>query len=399
MFRAHHALPVLLLAAVAGSCSQSAKAPDVLVAEGFREEMLQEKLIQASRGDTIRLGAGEFRFTRSISLDGISGVTLTGAGAGKTTLSFAGQVDGAEGLYITADSFTVQDLAVVDAAGDAIKIKDGAQAVIRRVRVAWSGGPKASNGAYGLYPVGCQGVLIEDCEVSDASDAGIYVGQSRDIIVRNNKVYHNVAGIEIENSFHAVVHDNEAYNNTGGILVFDLPELPVKNGRDVKVHSNTIYDNNLPNFAPEGNMVGIIPAGTGVLVMSTREVEVYDNSISNHQSFSAAVVSYLMTGKAYEDVEYDPFADRISIRNNSISNDAGLQPDTTRELGALIQQLFGGDTPEILTDGIQPPDRALELCISGNADARIATLDAGNAFAGLHFDPSPYACAEPSDVP
>jgi parallel beta-helix repeat protein len=399
MPRVHHLLTGLVLVLFTCRCSQPTQAPDVLSADGFSQEMLQEKLIRASRGDTIRLGEGEFRFTRSISLDGVTGVTLAGAGADKTVLSFAGQVDGAEGLYVTADSFTVQDLAVIDAAGDAIKIKDGAQAVIRRVRVAWSGGPKASNGAYGLYPVGCQGVLIENCEVSDASDAGIYVGQSRNIVVRNNKVYNNVAGIEIENSFHAVVHDNEAYNNTGGILVFDLPELPVKNGRDVKVYQNTIYDNNLPNFAPEGNMVGIVPAGTGVLVMSTREVEVYDNSIRNHQSFSAAVVSYLMTNKAYEDPEYDPFADSIAFLNNSISNSEGLLPDTTRELGVLLQKLFAGDTPEILVDGIQPPGRTLVLCISGNSDARIATLDAGNAFAGLHFDPSPYACAPDSHAP
>ncbi len=88
-----------------------------------------------------------------------------------------------------------------------------------------------------------------------SSDAGIYVGQSTNIIVRRNKVWENVAGIEIENSINADVYDNEATNNTGGILVFSLPDLPIKNGRDARVFRNKILDNNHPNFAPEGTIV------------------------------------------------------------------------------------------------------------------------------------------------
>jgi parallel beta-helix repeat protein len=387
-----HMFGAMLMGIAVASCSNSQQQEGPISAEGFNEEMLLEKLISASPGQVITLGEGEFRFSRSLSLDGVSGVTLAGAGADKTILSFNGQSDGAEGLLITADSFTVRDLAVVDAAGDAIKVKDGNAVTIQRVRVAWSGGPKASNGAYGLYPVGCKGVLIEDCEVSDASDAGIYVGQSENIVVRNNKVHHNVAGIEIENSFYAEVYGNTCTENTGGILVFDLPELPIKNGHHVQIYKNEIYNNNFPNFAPEGNMVGIVPAGTGVLVMATRDVDVYDNKIENHQSFSAAVVSYLINQKPYTDPAYDPFPDRISFRNNIIGQQPGAGPDSTRELGILLATLFKGDTPEILVDGIQPPDRALTICIQNNPGTRIATLDAGNAYAGLHLDPEPYAC-------
>src|SRR5207253_2138601 len=82
---------------------------------------------------------------------------------------------------------------------------------------------------------------------------GIYVGQSKFIIVKNSKAYQNVAGIEIENSLHADVYDNEAYNNTGGILVFDLPDLIQKEGGYVRVFRNNIHDNNHLNFAPKGN--------------------------------------------------------------------------------------------------------------------------------------------------
>ncbi|MFZ4083138.1 MAG: right-handed parallel beta-helix repeat-containing protein [Pirellula sp.] len=46
----------------------------------------------------------------------------------------------------------------------------------------------------------CTNFLIEDCIAIGASDAGIYVGQSQDIVVRNCRAERNVAGIEIENS-------------------------------------------------------------------------------------------------------------------------------------------------------------------------------------------------------
>lgn len=380
------------LALLFHSCAGGVAEDQIISAADFTEDILLERLINAEEGELITLGEGEFRFTRSISLDAVSGVTLAGAGADKTILSFSGQSDGAEGLMVTADNFSVQDLAIIDAAGDAIKIKDGSNVKIQRVRVAWSGGPKASNGAYGLYPVGCDGVLVEDSEVSDASDAGIYVGQSKNIVVRNNRVHQNVAGIEIENSFDAEVYGNVCTDNTGGILVFDLPELPVKNGRGVKVYNNEVRDNNFPNFAPEGNMVGIVPAGTGMLVMSTRGVEVYDNQIEGHYTFSVAVASYLINNKPYDDPGYDPYPDDIVIRNNNIVQPQA-QPDLSRELGVLLNTLFAeGTYPEILVDGIEPPDRKLNLCIKNNGEVSIATLDAGNNYAGLHLDPSPYAC-------
>src|SRR2546428_10664016 len=83
-------------------------------------------------------------------------------------------------------------------------------------------------GLYAVYPVECTGVLVEGCVVSGAKDAGIYVGQSRDIVVRNNEVFHNVAGIEIEKSVRALVANNSAHHNTAGILGVLLANNPSK---------------------------------------------------------------------------------------------------------------------------------------------------------------------------
>lgn len=161
----------------------------------------QTALIKAKAGEIIEFGPGKFEFTATLSLDEGS-VTIRGQGQDKTILSFKnqGQGTGGEGLLITGKTgITLQDLAVEDAKGDAIKVNGTKGLFIRNVRTEWTGGPSETNGGYGLYPVLCSDVLIENCVVKGASDAGIYVGQSENIIVRRNKVEQNVAGIEIEN--------------------------------------------------------------------------------------------------------------------------------------------------------------------------------------------------------
>ena len=68
-------------------------------------------------------------------------------------------------------------------------------------------------------------VLLDHVMALGASDAGIYVGQSNDVIVKNSEALFNVAGYEIENTDDADVFDNVAHCNTGGFLTFDLPGL------------------------------------------------------------------------------------------------------------------------------------------------------------------------------
>src|SRR5690606_29552928 len=116
---------------------------------------------------------------------------------------------------------------------------------------------------------------------SVSSDAGIYVGQSDRALVRNNYVHGNVAGIEIENTKDAEVVGNRVTDNTGGILVFNLPELQVKDGRRALVHENEVFANNRANFAIPGNIVASVPSGTGVVVLAADEIEITDNDITD----------------------------------------------------------------------------------------------------------------------
>ncbi len=358
------------------------------------EESLQQQLIQAQPGDVIDIPAGTHEMTRSLSLN-VPGVTIRGEGMDVSILSFKNQIQGAEGLLVSADDFLIEDLAIEDTVGDALKINESTNVVIRRVRTEWTGGPLTSNGAYGIYPVQTENVLIDGSVAIGASDAGIYVGQSTQIIVRNSRAEYNVAGIEIENSTFADVHNNIATNNTGGILVFDLPNLPVQGGRNTRVFDNDIVNNNTENFAPEGNIVGSVPAGTGLMVLANDNIEVFGNNFANNQTTHALVVSYLINDLPYDDPDYDPFPESIYIHGNQFSN-GGQNPDS--EPLNMLKQATGQAIPDIVWDGMLVPGKQAEdiLCIADNGGATFVNLDAANGFAEPSFDSTAHQCSLPS---
>ncbi|MDH3441736.1 MAG: right-handed parallel beta-helix repeat-containing protein, partial [Gammaproteobacteria bacterium] len=223
-------------------CSACTKEEPTRTVDDSFQKALQTELITAKPGDIVEIPAGIHEITRGLSLN-VSGVTIRGEGMDKSVLSFRNQVQGAEGLLVNASDFTIEDLAIEDTRGDALKINEGSNIVIRRVRTEWTNGPNEKNGAYGIYPVQTTNVLLEESVAIGASDAGIYVGQSNNVVVRNNRAEFNVAGIEIENTVGADVYGNTAINNTGGILVFDMPDLP-QSGHSTRVYQNMVSSNN-----------------------------------------------------------------------------------------------------------------------------------------------------------
>jgi len=390
-------LRFLLVFTILYTCQGCSKSPESIDLAEDLYAQIQEELIMARPGDVIEIPAGEYRFDRPLSLDGIAGITIRGAGMDKTILSFLDQKTGAEGLKVTADSVTIEDLTIQDTNGDCIKLQDCTGVTLRRVRTTWTGGAKGSNGGYGLYPVACNNVLIEACEASYASDAGIYVGQSTNVVVRDCYAHHNVAGIEIENCVKSEVYNNRAEENTGGILVFDLPDLPVVNGHTTEVHHNTIIGNNHKNFAPKGNIVGIVPPGTGIILLAAKKVSIYENEIRDHKTFGTAIASYQMTQKPWENEEYDPFSYDITIRDNTYERKKAL-PDLSSDFGKMVNLVFKGRPQDILYDGILPDTtdgnpNPLNICIDQSGeDLRFANVDAANDFDQVQTDLGPYAC-------
>ena len=354
------------------------RAGDLPVDTAFQKK-LQGQLLDAKPGSVIEIPAGSYHLDRGLSLR-VSGVTLKGAGLDKTILSFRHQVAGPEGLLVQASNFTIEGLTLEDSQGDALKINDGENITIRAVRVRWTDGPKTSNGAYGIYPVKTRNVLIEDSQAFGASDAGIYVGQSNQVIVRRNRAEQNVAGIEIENTINADVHENIATGNTGGILVFNMPNLS-QPGHSTRVYKNQVVRNNLGNFGAKGTAVASVPAGSGVVINSNPKVEIFDNDIADNQTANVIISSYFSTGY-YSDkgveASYDPYPRAILVQGNRFSG-GGDSPDGL-DLKALKLAMFGlnGRFPDVLWDGFTDAKRAdvaeERLCVD-NAPAAVLNAD------------------------
>jgi parallel beta-helix repeat protein len=381
---------LLIAAGAAGALLAGAAQAKVLTVTpgGDVQEKLQTALLDAKPGDTVAIAAGRYELTDGLSLD-VPGVTVKGAGPAATILSFKGQKSSGEGFLITSSRVTVRDLGVEDTKGDGIKSKGVDQISFVNLRVEWTGGPKSENGAYGVYPVSSTNVLIDRVTVTGAADAGIYVGQSKNIVVRNSTAQFNVAGIEIENSMNADVHDNLATHNAGGILVFDLPNLPQMGGHSTRIFHNRVVQNDTRNFARKGAIVGDVPTGTGVMLMANRDVHVFDNDIDQNQTAAVMLVSYT---QKYDDLTYDPLPRDIVVRANRIGRN-GWAPQFPG--GEVIAKALGGALPPIVWDGVSNYTRKGG---SGPEVVHVRLLD--GPVANLHFTaPGNVFSAKPAVVP
>jgi len=382
----------LALSLVLAACGGGGERRDLSGADTGFQTTLMEQLIDAQPGDVIEIPAGVFSFDRSLSLT-VDGVTIRGAGMDETILSFANQTSGAEGLLVTASDFTLEDLAIEDTRGDALKINEGENIIIRRVRTEWTNGPDTDNGAYGIYPVQTTNTLVEGVVAIGASDAGIYVGQSRNVIVRDSRAEFNVAGIEIENTIGADVYNNVATNNTGGILVFNMPNLP-QPGYGTRVYDNQVFENNTRNFGHPGTPVASVPAGSGIVINSNDQVEIFNNDIRDHRTANIIISSVYSTG--FSDIgvqeDFDPYPETIWISANRL-REGGGNPDNV-ELQALRVMMFGltGNIPDILWDGFVNPNLMVDgempdryrICVD-NGDAQLLNADGPNDYSEPHI--------------
>ena len=372
------------------------------------EKDIQTKFIMAEDSAVIDIPEGHYKFKGSLSLEGKKNVTIKGAGLDKTILSWEGQTEGAEGFKINnCENLVMLDLTVQDTKGDGIKTQKIKRVTFKNLRVEWTGEPQEKNGAYGFYPVDCDSVLLDNCIAIGASDAGIYVGQSRGVIVKNCEAYHNVAGIEIENCIRADVFDCYAHENTGGLLVFDMPGL-TQSGSKVRLYHNKCIENNFRNFAPKGNVVGEVPPGTGVMIMATKEVEIFDNTIENNKTMGIAIVSYKLVQKPYDDVKFDPYTKSVWVYDNRITRKALSTPALEYDLGKLLMYKFPVNRPDIIFDGYLDP--ALEqangnytepymICVGDNNGAKFAVIDAPNEFKNPNTDRTHFDCSKTKLTP
>ncbi len=353
----------------------------------------------------VNLAEGIYNFEKLSIIGKLANISLKGAGPDKTIIDFSSQASGGEGLRIdNINQLTISDLQLRESKGDLLKVKDCDGVELINVHTIWESEANKENGGYGLYPVSCENVLIDGCYAKGASDAGIYVGQSNKVIVRNSKAELNVAGIEIENTTDAEVFNNESTNNTGGLLVFDLPGLSQAGG-NVKVYKNRVYNNNYRNWAPAANSatgVGNVPPGTGIMILCTSDVEVYDNRVENNNTMPIGILSFLTVDPNIikNDPTFKPIPYNIYLHDNEISKkDEFPEHVRTHELSMVLVSLdsklkesgFPG-IPPILFDGItlQEGDNPTNICIKEKVS--YLNMDVGNEFASPSYDNESFNC-------
>lgn len=281
---------------------------------------IQDALDQAGRGGKVRIHPGVYSEDLLVIHHD---VTLEGLVEDGQRPLLQGRGELSDGIVALGNRFTVQSLEVRNYQGNGV-VTRGAKGVILKDLIV------SNPGLYGVYPVECEGVLVERCVVSGARDAGVYVGQSREIVVRHNEVFGNVAGIEIENSTSALVEENHVHDNTGGILVFLLPFNPSKEARGTKVVRNRVLQNNRPNFADPGAMVANVLTGAGIMVLAADSTEVTENEVVGNQTYGIAVSGVVGLFPPGTPFDIEPFADQNRVYGNVLKEN-GLAPDDRLE--------------------------------------------------------------------
>jgi parallel beta-helix repeat protein len=387
---------------------------------------VQTALTAAQANDVICFDDGTYAFTDKLEIH-TRNLTLRGTGTG-AVLDFAGEpADALAGVHATSDGFTIERLTVKNTTGDAVRVDGPATGItFRGLTISWDlpqtpeagapvdaggdassdavagdGGPSpAPRARYGIYPITCTDVLIENNEVSGATDSGIYVGQSTNAIVRNNVVHANPGGIEIENTTHADVYGNHAYDNAAGLMVLNDPNLPIENGLYSNVHDNLLEANNHANFGV--GIVAGVPVGIGMLIVAASDTEVHSNTMVNNDSTGTLIVSCTLFNNFMACPTtngYYPWAETDYVHDNTYGGN-GSSPDPQFAI-------LGAPLPDIVWDGdvnpALPHGATAGMCVTNNVDDMGADASAPATFLDFNYpsftqstDLGPFQCMNPA---
>lgn len=367
------------------------------------EKQLRQTLLQAKAGDVIELPEGSYTIHQALVVTGVKHITIKGKGKDKTIIRFTGKKGDPEGFRIAGDGIVLEDFTVLNAGKYGIQILNSFDVTLRRIKATWDVSSPERSGWYGLYPVNCTNVMVEECEVSGARMAGIGVNQSKNIIVRRNSAHGNTIGIAVENSSDIDVTENIVKNNTAGILCVNLPNA-AEYGKRCRMFNNKIEDNNLHSIAPPKTVFSEVPSGTGLLLVAARHCETFNNEITNHATAAVAVLSYLTLAQPYTDSAYDPYCGGIYLHDNQIFKGTDSTDNSVR-LGKVFREVFGDKVPEIIDDGLisatnKNYDGSIKaeqkICIRNNGDVAIGNILLAKQNNPLSRDKNRYDCANPT---
>jgi hypothetical protein len=109
--------------------------------------------------------------------------------------------------------------------------------------------------------------------------------------------------------------------------------------------------------------------------MANRNVEIFDNDITNNQTAALAITSYAVALKPVSDPKYYQWPQQVHVHDNRFSGN-GKVPDPNTTIGALLGSEFPSPAvvPELIIDGTKDPkatsafpNNPLALCFRNNS--------------------------------
>ena len=288
---------------------------------------LQTAVTAAAPGARLLIGSGDYAEQVTIATNGLQLVGCGGATGDRPNIVRPAS-GGPYGNGITAqsvDGLVFQSLDLTNWDDNGIWVRAANGVTFRDVHADGQ-----LNSTYGIFPVESNNVVVEGSSATRVRDAGIYIGQSTNILSRYNTALGNVAGMEIENSQNATMHNNYAADNSGGILVFKLPGLPVQLSNGHHVFDNVSLHNNTPNFGIPGSTVAAVPTGTGMLIISNDDGRFDHNIVEGNNSLGIALIDQeaanaLVGTPIFAPTSPDQKAENNKIHENLVSGN-GASP-------------------------------------------------------------------------
>ena len=158
--------------------------------------------------------------------------------------------------------------------------------------------------------------------------------------------------------------------------------------------------NNTENFAAPGTAVSGVPSGSGIMVNSNDQVEIFSNRIADNNTANIVISSYFsanFAGQRELADEFDPYPEAIYIYENQFQG-GGTDPGF-EYLQEIKQVLYGddGEFPDVIWDGIVNPnnDESVKTICILEEDAELLNIDAGNEFKNAGVNMSSHRCELP----
>lgn len=360
---------------------------------------VMRQLAQAESGERVEIPAGHYEFDQPLRLNQ-PGVMLVGAGPSQTVLSFAAQLDAEPSVQLSADQVRLENLSIKDAPSIGLLI-DGAQQVrVQSVALAWSDSDKAA--ATGIQVSESRRLLLDQISLAGATETGIAVQRSRDVIVRASQIEQSLIGIDLRNVQRGDLYDNQILLNGLGVRVINALDSTVS-GYSVRIFDNDVQRNNRSNPASEDPQWASLWHGVGIQIDGGDAVELFGNRLAGHDTADILVQAVSADAQTEAAAVLDRYPESIYVHDN-LYGDGGTQPEGFKLKWIRWTQFgLGGRLPPILWDGRLDPAKQmndqtpthLRLCVP-EGEASVLNLDLQNDYANPAVDAQWHHCRLPS---